>query len=81
MLSITPVSIWTPAGLRSATQFNVRAVNYSGGTAQADCQLLDAQGHELSSQLVAATAEQCDAWTDDDAFYAVLAENAGLTPA
>lgn len=80
IIAIAPVSVWTPAGTKSATQFSVRYVNYQNGPAVADCQLLDAAGAEVAAQLVNATAEQTAAWTDDAAFYAVLAENAGLTP-
>ena len=80
VIAISPVSVWTPAGTKSATQFNVRYVNYQNGPAVADCQLLDAAGAEVSSQLVNATAEQTATWTSDTAFYKVLAQNAGLTP-
>lgn len=79
-IDITPVSVWTPNGVVSANKFEVRYVNYSsGGTAVADCHVW-ADGVEVSASLVSATAEQTDAWADDAAFYAVLAENAGLTP-
>jgi hypothetical protein len=74
------VSVWTPAGTKSATQFACRYVNYQNGPAVADCQLLDAAGAEVSSQLVNATEAQTAAWTDDVGFYEVLAQNAGLTP-
>ena len=80
VIAIAPVSVWTPAGTKSATQFTCRYVNYVNGPAVADCQLLDAAGAEVSSQLVNATEAQTAAWTDDAAFYAVLAQNAGLTP-
>jgi hypothetical protein len=50
------------------------------GPAVADCQLLDAAGAEVASQLVNATEAQTAAWTTDEAFYKVLAQNAGLTP-
>jgi hypothetical protein len=55
-------------------------VNYQNGPAVADCQLLDAAGAEVASQLVNATEAQTAAWTDDAGFYEVLAQNAGLTP-
>lgn len=43
--------------------------------------MLDSTGTEvLPVGLVPATAEQCEAWTDDASFCGVLAENAGLTP-
>jgi len=80
VIAISPVSVWTPAGTKSATQFNVRYVNYQNGPAVADCQLLDAAGAEVASQLVNATEAQTAAWVTDEAFYKVLAQNAGLTP-
>ena len=80
VIAISPVSVWSPTGTKTATQFNVRYVNYQNGPAVADCQLLDAAGAEVASQLVNATEAQTAAWTDDAAFYAVLAQNAGLTP-
>jgi hypothetical protein len=81
-IPIIPVSVWTPTGIQSATQFEVRYVNYIRGTAVADCHLHTGgeTSVEVSSQLVPATEEQCDAWADDAAFYRVLAQNAGLTP-
>jgi hypothetical protein len=80
VIAISPVSAWTPTGTKTATQFNVRYVNYQNGPAVADCQLLDASGAEVSAQLVNATAAQTATWTSDEAFYKVLAQNAGLTP-
>jgi hypothetical protein len=80
VIAISPVSVWTPTGTKTATQFNVRYVNYQNGPAVADCQLLDASGAEVASQLVNATEAQTAAWTDDVGFYEVLAQNAGLTP-
>lgn len=80
VIAISPVSVWTPAGTKSATQFNVRYVNYQNGPAVADCVLLDAAGAEVSCQLVNATEAQTAAWVTDEAFYKVLAQNAGLTP-
>ena len=79
-IAITPVSVWTPAGTKSATKFGVRYVNYQNGPAVADCVLLDAAGAEVSAQLVNATAAQTATWTSDEAFYKVLAQNAGLSP-
>lgn len=79
-IAISPVSVWTPSGPKTATQFNVRYVNYKNGPAVADAQLLDANGAEVGSATVFATAEQTAAWTNDEAFYEVLAQNAGLTP-
>ena len=80
IINVSPVSVWTSSGTKSATQFGVRYVNYQNGPAVADCVLLDAAGAEVSSQLVNATEAQTAAWTDDASFYAVLATNAGLTP-
>jgi len=80
-IAISAVSVWTPAGTKSATQFNVRNVVYQNGPSVADCQLLDANGAEVGSCTVAATTEQTATWTDDADFYALLAQNAGLTPA
>jgi hypothetical protein len=80
IIAISPVSVWTPAGTKSATQFSVRYVNYVNGPAVADCQLLDAAGAEVATQLVNATEAQTATWTSDEAFYKVLAQNAGLTP-
>jgi hypothetical protein len=80
VIAISPVSVWTPTGTKTATQFNVRYVNYQNGPAVADCQLLDASGVEVATQLVNATEAQTAAWTDDVGFYEVLAQNAGLTP-
>ena len=80
IIAITPVSVWTSAGTKSATKFGVRYVNYQNGPAVADCVLLDAAGAEVSAQLVNATEAQTATWTSDSAFYRVLATNAGLTP-
>lgn len=80
IIAISPVSVWTPTGTKSATQFGVRYVTYQNGPAIADTVLLDAAGAEVATQLVNATEAQTAAWTDDEAFYAVLAQNAGLTP-
>lgn len=79
-IAISPVSVWTPTGTKTATQFGVRYVNYENGPAVADCVLLTASGEEVSSQLVNATEAQTAAWTTDEAFYKVLAQNAGLSP-
>jgi len=80
VIAISPVSVWTPTGTKTATQFNVRYVQYVNGPAIADTQLLDAAGVEVAAQLVNATEAQTAAWTDDVGFYEVLAQNAGLTP-
>lgn len=80
IVSIEPVSVWTPTGTKTATIFSVRYVTYQNGPAVADTVLLDDTGAEVASQLVNATEAQTSAWTSDEAFYAVLAQNAGLTP-
>jgi len=79
-IAIQPVSIWTPTGTKTATGFFPRYINYQNGPAVADCQLLDSAGAEVASQLVNATEAQTATWTSDEAFYEVLAQNAGLTP-
>lgn len=79
-IAISPVSVWTPTGTKTATQFGVRYVNYQNGPAVADCVLLTAAGAEVGTQLVNATEAQTAAWTTDEAFYKVLAQNAGLSP-
>ena len=80
IINVSPVSVWTPTGTKQATKFTARYVNYQGGPAVADCVLLDAAGAEVSAQLVNATAAQTATWTSDEAFYKVLAQNAGLSP-
>jgi hypothetical protein len=79
IIPIAPYTIGSPGAPKVGTQFEVRYINYTGPTAVADCHLLDADGVEiLAVGLIQATAEQCAAWTDDDAFAAVLAVNAGF---
>ena len=80
IVDITPVSVWTATGTKTAVKFFPRYINYQNGPAVADCQLLDAAGAEVASQLVNATEAQTATWTSDEAFYKVLAQNAGLTP-
>jgi len=80
IVPIQSVSVWTPTGTKTATQFAVRYVTYQNGPAVADTILLDVDGAEVAAQLVNATEAQTAAWTDDEDFYAVLATNAGLTP-
>ena len=80
MLSISPVPIFSNGSVKTATQFQVNSVAYAAGTASASFTLFDAAGIALTQSTIGATAEQCAAWTDDAAFYAVLATNAGLTP-
>ena len=78
-IAIAPYTIGSPGAPKVGTQFEVRYVNYTDPTAVADCHLLDAAGVEiLAVGLIQATAEQCAAWTNDDAFAAVLAVNAGF---
>jgi hypothetical protein len=80
LIAITPVTVWTSTGTKTAVNFGVRYVNYQNGPAVADTTLIDADGNEVTTQLVQATQAQTDAWTDDATFYTILAENAGLTP-
>lgn len=81
-IEITPVTVWTASGTKTAVKFGVRYVNYQNGPAVADCVLLNADNAEVSSQLVTATEEQTALWDADDdvPFYKVLAQNAGLSP-
>lgn len=81
IVDIAPVSVWTSTGTKSAVKFGVRYTNYNNdGTSTSDTVLLDVAGSEVAAQLVNATAAQTAAWTDDEAFYKVLAQNAGLSP-
>ncbi len=81
IVNIAPVSVWTSTGTKSAVKFGVRYTNYNNdGTSTSDTVLLDAADSEVAAQLVTATEAQTSAWTDDEAFYKVLAQNAGLTP-
>ena len=78
-IAIAPYTIGSPGAPKVGTQFEVRYIQYTDPTAVADCHLLDADGVEiLAVGLIQATAEQCAAWTNDDAFAAVLAVNAGF---
>lgn len=78
-IAIAPYTIGSPGAPKVGTQFEVRYIQYTAPVAVADCHLLDAAGVEiLAIGLIQATAEQCAAWTDDDAFAAVLAVNAGF---
>lgn len=81
-ITITPVAIWTPLGVQQADTFEVRYITYANGVASADCHLWTsgASPVEVGSQIVAASQAQCAAWSDDDAFFSVLAQNAGLVP-
>lgn len=79
-IQIDSVLVWTSSGNKQANQFEVRSVSYQNGPAFAECALLASNGMELAMQLVTATAAQTATWTDDTAFYKVLAQNAGLTP-
>jgi len=78
-IPIAPYTIGSPAQPKIGVLFEVRYINYTAPTAVADCHLLDADGAEIMTVgLVPATAEQCAEWTDDAAFAAVLAVNAGF---
>ena len=79
IIPIAPYTMGSPAQPKVGVLFEVRYVQYTSPTAVADCHLLDADGVEIMPiGLVPATAEQCDAWTDDEAFAGVLAVNAGF---
>jgi len=79
LIPVQPYTLGSPAFPKVGTQLEIRYVNYSGPTAVADCHLLDAAGVEIMPVgLVAATAEQCEDWTDDETFGGVLAVNAGF---
>lgn len=78
---VQPVPIWTGSGTASAVIFFVTSVSYDNtGVATGFYQLKDVDGNVLLSSSVMATPEQTAAWTNDLAFYTVLAQNAGLTP-
>ena len=79
IIPIAPYTMGSPASPKLGTQFEIRYVQYTSPTAVADCHLLDADGVEIMPVgLVPATAEQCAAWTSDEAFAGVLAVNAGF---
>jgi hypothetical protein len=79
IIPIAPYTMGSPAQPKIGTQFECRYINYNAPTAVADCHLLDAEGVEIMPVgLVAATAEQCAAWTSDEAFAGVFAVNAGF---
>lgn len=81
-ISIASYKIGSPASPKFGTQFRVNFIQYSAPTAAAHCVLLDAAGVEIMPLgLIGATAAQCSAWSDDTAFAAVLAVNAGFDPA
>jgi len=78
-IPISPYTMGSPNAPKTGVIFSVRYVQYTDPTAVADCHLLDAQGVEIMPVgLVPATAEQCAEWTDDAAFAAVVAVNAGF---
>ena len=79
IIPIAPYTMGSPAAPKVGTQFEVRYIQYTSPTAVADCHLLDAEGVEIMPVgLVPATAEQCAAWTNDEAFSCVFATNAGF---
>lgn len=80
VIVIEPVPIWTGSGTKNAVGFYVTNVQYDNtGIATGFYRLLDAAGETITTSSVMATAQQTADWTSDDAFYAVLAANAGLT--
>lgn len=78
-VNISPVQIWTSSGIKTATLFRVSSVQYNGGPVTATCHLLSSEEEYIVTQIVSATAEQTANWNDDLSFYAVLAQNTGLT--
>jgi len=90
-IKIQPVQIWTKSGVKTATAFEIRYINYNGSSAIADCHLWTESSNisgsvvdasvEIYASAVNATQEQCLNWgTDNVPFYNVLAINAGLSP-
>ena len=79
-IAISPVPIWTPTGIKQATHFRVRYTNYQNGPSVSCAILLDSSGEEIASQMINATEQQTSTWTSDEAFYKLLAQNAGLNP-
>jgi hypothetical protein len=79
-ISIVPVSVWTPDGVKTATKFGIKYITYINGFVSANTSIINDEDHEISSQAVNATPAQTNLWTDDIEFYKVLAQNAGLTP-
>ncbi len=80
VIPIQPVSLWTGSGTANAVGFFVTSISYDNtGVATGFYQLLDVSGAVLANSSVMATAAQTAAWTDDEAFYRVLVQNAGLT--
>jgi hypothetical protein len=70
----------TASNPKTATQFKVNSVTYCDAAARADCCLLDASDRVIVQLgLIAATAAQAAAWSDDTEFAKVLAANAGFT--
>ena len=79
IIPIAPYTMGSPAAPKVGVLFEIRYIQYTSPTAVADCHLLDAEGVEIMPiGLVPATAEQCAAWTSDEAFAGVLAVNAGF---
>lgn len=80
IIPIQPVPIWTGSGTQNAVGFYVTSVQYDNtGVGTGFYQLLDADGGVVLSSSVMATPAQTANWTSDEAFYEVLAGNAGLT--
>ena len=79
IIPIAPYTMGSPAAPKVGVLFEIRYLQYPSPTAVADCHLLDADGVEIMPiGLVPATAEQCAAWTSDEAFAGVFATNAGF---
>lgn len=77
-ISIQPISVWNN-GSKTGTGFVVTNVNYdAAGVSTGFYNIVDASDNVIFSSTIMATAEQTASWTDDQAFYRVLAQNAGL---
>lgn len=86
-ISISPISVWNSNGVVSATKFEVVSVTYSAPTGvsrtsagNAECRIWTGDDKLVASRLVSFTEAQADEWDGDDAFFRVLAQNAGLSP-
>lgn len=84
-IPIQPISIYTSDGVHQATKFEVRHVTYvPDGGAHADTHLF----REVNSvdievgvgAVVTVSQADCDTWTDDEAFFQLIASRINLTP-
>lgn len=92
-IQIQPISIYTSDGVHEATKFEVRHVTYvPAGGAHADTHLFREVEQEVDGQTVTSDVEvgtgavvtvsqaDCDTWTDDEAFFQLIASRINLTP-